>query len=143
MADMVYSPDIVPILNANTFTREGYDFVGWTGTGIDTPTVSVTVAKGTEGDISLKANWVENGEFEFKLTEDNEDLFGGIFFGKTKAAFIINGEASFENNPSINASNYLVAQKLQLELYGDTNINLSEDRKTAITVIGGYVSRVN
>ena len=35
----------------------------------------------------------------------------------------------------------LVAQKLQLELYGDTNINLSEDRKTAITVIGGYVSK--
>lgn len=35
----------------------------------------------------------------------------------------------------------LAAQKLQLELYGDTNINLPEDRKTAITVVGGYVSK--
>ncbi len=35
----------------------------------------------------------------------------------------------------------LVAQKLQLELYGETNINLGENRKTAITVIGGYVSK--
>lgn len=36
----------------------------------------------------------------------------------------------------------LAAQKLQLELYGDTNINLDEgNRKTAITVIGGYVSK--
>ncbi len=35
----------------------------------------------------------------------------------------------------------LAAQKLQLELYGDTNINLPEERKTAITVVGGYVSR--
>lgn len=35
----------------------------------------------------------------------------------------------------------LVAQKLQLELYGNTNIKLSEDRKTAITVMGGYVSK--
>ncbi len=36
----------------------------------------------------------------------------------------------------------LAAQKLQLELYGDTNIVLEEDgRKTAITVIGGYVSK--
>lgn len=35
----------------------------------------------------------------------------------------------------------LCAQKLQLELYGDTNINLSEDRKTAITVMGGHVSK--
>ena len=35
----------------------------------------------------------------------------------------------------------LVAQKLQLELYGDTNIKLPEERKTAIDVIGGYVSK--
>lgn len=35
----------------------------------------------------------------------------------------------------------LAAQKLQLELYGDTNINLPEERKTAITVVGGYVSK--
>ncbi len=34
----------------------------------------------------------------------------------------------------------LVAQKLQLELYGKTNIKLEENRKTAITVLGGYVS---
>lgn len=36
----------------------------------------------------------------------------------------------------------LAAQKLQLELYGDTNIVLEEEeRKTAITVVGGYVSK--
>ncbi len=35
----------------------------------------------------------------------------------------------------------LVAQKLQLELYGKTNIKLEENRKTAITVLGGYVSK--
>lgn len=36
----------------------------------------------------------------------------------------------------------LAAQKVQLEIYGETNINLDEDnRKTAITVIGGYVSK--
>ncbi len=35
----------------------------------------------------------------------------------------------------------LVAQKLQLELYGETNIHLEENRKTAITVVGGYVTK--
>lgn len=36
----------------------------------------------------------------------------------------------------------LAAQKLQQEIYGETNINLEEeDRKTAITVMGGYVSK--
>lgn len=34
----------------------------------------------------------------------------------------------------------LAAQQLQKEIYGETNINLPEERKTAITVIGGYVS---
>ena len=36
----------------------------------------------------------------------------------------------------------LAAQKTQLEIYGETNINLEEEnRKTAVTVVGGYVSK--
>ncbi len=36
----------------------------------------------------------------------------------------------------------LCAQKLQLELYGETNIEeLDENRETSITIIGGYVSK--
>lgn len=35
----------------------------------------------------------------------------------------------------------LVAQKLQNELYGTTNIHLEENRKTAITVMGGHVTK--
>lgn len=34
----------------------------------------------------------------------------------------------------------LAAQKLQQELYGTTNIKLEENRETAITVMGGYVT---
>lgn len=34
----------------------------------------------------------------------------------------------------------LCAQKIQTEIYGKTNINLPEDRETAITVMGGKVS---
>ena len=35
----------------------------------------------------------------------------------------------------------LAAQNLQKEIYGTTNINLEENRKTAITVMGGYVTK--
>ncbi len=35
----------------------------------------------------------------------------------------------------------LAAQQLQMELYGDTNIVLEDERETAITIIGGYVSK--
>ena len=115
---------IVPI-------RPGYDFAGWTGTGLDTPTTIVTIPAGTEGNLSFKANWTENGEFAFNLDNTTEDIFGKIFFGGLKAAFIVNEEDTFEtrNNldgikdendktikekmPSINASNELILRKLR------------------------------
>lgn len=34
----------------------------------------------------------------------------------------------------------LAAQKLQMELYGTTNIKLEENRTTAVTIMGGYVT---
>ncbi len=38
-------------------TKEGYDFTGWTGTGLDKPTMTVVVAKGSTGDRAYKATW--------------------------------------------------------------------------------------
>ena len=85
--------------------RVGYDFIGWTGTGVAEPTVSVTIAKGTEGDLSFKANWKENGEFAFNLNENTEDLLGKALLGKANAAIVVNGETYFENKTVINPSN--------------------------------------
>ena len=38
-------------------TREGYTFDGWTGTGLEEPTVEVTIEPGTGGDRSYTAEW--------------------------------------------------------------------------------------
>ncbi len=38
-------------------TRDGYDFTGWTGTGLSTATTSVSIAKGSTGNRSYTANW--------------------------------------------------------------------------------------
>ncbi|MBR3162595.1 MAG: InlB B-repeat-containing protein [Clostridia bacterium] len=43
-----------------TPTRKGYTFTGWTGTGLTEPTKTVTVAKGSTGNRSYKANWSKN-----------------------------------------------------------------------------------
>ena len=37
--------------------KEGYDFVGWTGTGLDQASDNVTIAKGSTGDRSYAATW--------------------------------------------------------------------------------------
>lgn len=41
-------------------TRTGYTFVGWTGTGISTAIKNVTINKGSTGNRSYTANWVDD-----------------------------------------------------------------------------------
>lgn len=42
----------------NNPTKTGFTFSGWTGTGLSTPTLTVTVAKGSTGARAYTANWV-------------------------------------------------------------------------------------
>lgn len=37
--------------------KDGYDFIGWTGTELDTPRLKVTICKGSSGDLEFKANF--------------------------------------------------------------------------------------
>ena len=46
-----------PTFTLTNPTREGYTFVGWTGTGLDAATTSVSVAQGSTGDRSYIATW--------------------------------------------------------------------------------------
>ena len=41
----------------NNPTKAGYDFAGWTGSNGTTPQTTVTIAKGSTGNKSYKANW--------------------------------------------------------------------------------------
>ena len=38
-------------------TKSGYTFAGWTGTGLDAATVTVTIAKGSTGNRAYTATW--------------------------------------------------------------------------------------
>ena len=40
-------------------SKEGYTFIGWTGSNGDEPQLEVTVEKGTKGNLSYVANWEE------------------------------------------------------------------------------------
>lgn len=44
----------------NNPTKEGYTFLGWTGSNGETPQSTVSIAKGSTGDKSYTANWVVN-----------------------------------------------------------------------------------
>ena len=44
-------------ITLNNPTREGYTFTGWTGTGLDNSTETVTINKGSTGNKEYTANW--------------------------------------------------------------------------------------
>ena len=44
----------------NNPTKTGYTFAGWTGTGLDEATESVTIEKGSTGDRTYTATWTAN-----------------------------------------------------------------------------------
>ena len=67
-----------------TPTRNGYEFVGWTGEGITKPQPNVTIPKGSTGDKTYIENWVETG---YTITLD---LNGGS--GKEKVIYTMTDE---------------------------------------------------
>lgn len=46
-----------PDFTLNNPTKEGYEFEGWTGSNGDTPQKTVTIPKGSTGDLNYVANW--------------------------------------------------------------------------------------
>ena len=54
----LYTVDDTVVLKAPT--RDGYTFLGWTYEGQSEPTLSVTIAKGTTGNLAYTANWKVN-----------------------------------------------------------------------------------
>lgn len=46
-----------PDFTLNNPTKEGYEFEGWTGSNGDTPQETVTIPKGSTGDLNYVANW--------------------------------------------------------------------------------------
>ena len=85
-------------INLNNPTKEGYKFVGWTGTGLDKATETVTISSGSTGNREYKANWVKaykvtfngnGGSSTTKVYKENESL--GTLPSTSKSGYTFNG----------------------------------------------------
>ena len=56
-------------------TKTGYTFAGWTGTGLSSATMSVSIAKGSIGDRSYKATWYRNDYTIRWVNHDGAELY--------------------------------------------------------------------
>ena len=75
-------------------TREGYNFAGWTGTGLDAATTTVTIAKGSTGNRSYTATWTP---ITYTLTYD---LAGGAVATANPTEYNIESAAITLTNPT-------------------------------------------
>ncbi len=55
-------------------TREGYTFIGWTGSNGTTPTKNLEIKSGTTGDQSYTANWVIYGDANSDGSVNGKDI---------------------------------------------------------------------
>ena len=81
-------------------TREGYTFAGWTGTGLDGATMTVTIAKGSTGNRSYTATWTP---ITYTLTYD---LAGGVVATANPTEYNIESAAITLTNPTREGYNF-------------------------------------
>ena len=151
------NPEIYTVTTAE-FTlvnpvREGYTFTGWSGTGIDGLSVTVTVPAGSTGEREYVANWQANenkiifhanggtGDMSEQLIRtdetialnDNEFVRAGYtFVGWAEEA---EGEVAFANG-----ADYLMGTSAEYNLYAVWTPNLNEVRFDGNGADGGEMT---
>ena len=81
-------------ITLNNPTREGYTFTGWTGTGLDAATTTVTIAAGSTGNRSYTATWTPT-IYNIEYTMD-----GGTATPANPTTYTIETEDFTLTNPS-------------------------------------------
>ena len=76
-------------------TRTGYEFTGWTGTGLDAASTNVTIVQGTTGNRSYTATWTP---ISYTICYNGVD--GATFETPNPATYTIESDAITLNNPT-------------------------------------------
>lgn len=84
----------------NNPTRQGYKFIGWTGSNGDTPELSVYIALGSIGDKTYTANWEEIINYSISYNLDGGTCTNPFIFNDTQSDFVL-------NNPTKTGYNFI------------------------------------
>ena len=87
-------------------TKEGYTFVGWTGTDLDTPTLDVTIPKWSLGNRDYTATWQANS---YTITFDT---VGGVGSESQNVTFDANTELPTPTKEGYTFAGWYVGDKL-------------------------------
>ena len=82
----------------NNPTKPGYEFAGWTGTGLDAATETVTIKHGTTGELTYTATWTENVlELANTAEENTLDIEEAANSGKIYNRVILTGRTLYKD----------------------------------------------
>lgn len=122
-------------------TRAGYTFAGWTGTGLEEPTLAVTVLQGSTGNREYTATWEANinkivfhangGDGDMPAQEmATDESFVLSLNTFTRAGYTFIGWATSENGQAVYADggSYKMGAAAEYYLYAVWSPNLNELR---------------
>ena len=89
-------------ITLNNPTREGYDFAGWTGTGLASATVDVTIAKGSKDKREYKATWTG---ISYQVEFDANGATGGTAMANQN--FVYGTKQKLNANTYSNGTDYI------------------------------------
>ena len=128
----------------NNPTRTGYTFAGWTGTGLDEATESVTIEKGSTGDRTYTATWTAN-TYTVAFDQNADDAAGEMTaqtfaYGQkqvlTANAFTRTGYTFSGWNTEADGSGTMYSDQQEVE-------NLSATDGAAITLYAQWTANSN
>ena len=94
-----YSSSVGPF-TLNYPTRHNYSFAGWTGTGLASPTMDVTIPFGATGNRSYTATWIPSGLDLDAATFFGEDRYVTTFYDATYDFKLSAGAKAYTVNKS-------------------------------------------
>lgn len=117
-------------------TKEGYDFAGWTGEGITTPSKNVTIPTGTKGPRSYTANWTKKQPASSTTVKNDttpvkKQLAAGTKVTYKKAVYKITKSTS----KSVEVTLLSIKNKKAKKFTVPAKIKLSDGRKAKVTGI--------
>lgn len=86
---------LTPTFTLQKPDKVGFDFTGYTGTDVKDPTLDVTIAKGSTGDRSYKANWLAQA---YDVEVPVSLVFSAGYDGVMKGAFDQSGSGVLTDN---------------------------------------------
>lgn len=119
--------DTITLVNPE---RSGYEFTGWTGTGLTSATKTVTIPKGSTGDKEYKANWKQlevkpatvnyTVEYYLQNADGTYDIQSSDTLSKTGKV----GDIIKDKRKSYDSTKYLTPTSKSITLSSDTTKNV-------------------